>query len=119
MTKKLIIDTDVGIDDAIAILMALADPEWQIVGICGVSGNVGLDHVMRNIGIVLDAAGANPTPIFRGASRPLLAPPHPHDPARRNPPRAGVARGLRRAARDRNPGGDRHRALHRATDRWV
>src|SRR5215212_8306373 len=58
MTKKLIIDTDVGIDDAIAILMALADPEWQIVGICGVSGNVGLGHVMRNIGIVLDAAGA-------------------------------------------------------------
>lgn len=76
MTKKLIIDTDVGIDDAIAILMALADPEWQVVGICGVSGNVGLDHVMRNIGIVLDAAGANPTPIFRGASQPLLAPPH-------------------------------------------
>lgn len=76
MTKKLIIDTDVGIDDAIAILMALADPEWQIVGICGVSGNVGLDHVMRNIGIVLDAAGAAPTPIFRGADRPLLAPPH-------------------------------------------
>jgi purine nucleosidase len=76
VTKKLIIDTDVGIDDAIAILMALADPEWQIVGICGVSGNVGLDHVMRNIGIVLDAAGSNPTPIFRGASQPLLAPPH-------------------------------------------
>jgi purine nucleosidase len=76
MTKKLIIDTDVGIDDAIAILMALADPEWEIVGICGVSGNVGLEHVMRNIGIVLDAAGAGPTPIFRGASQPLLAPPH-------------------------------------------
>jgi purine nucleosidase len=76
VTKKLIIDTDVGIDDALAILMALADPEWQIVGICGVSGNVGLDHVMRNIGIVLDAAGAMPTPIFRGASRPLLAPPY-------------------------------------------
>lgn len=76
MTKKIIIDTDVGIDDAIAILMGLADPEWQIVGMCGVSGNVGLDHVMRNIGIVLDAAGAGPTPIFRGADRPLLAPLH-------------------------------------------
>lgn len=76
MTKKMIIDTDVGIDDSIAILMGLADPEWEIVGMCGVSGNVGLEHVMRNIGIVLDAAGAGPTPIFCGADRPLIAPLH-------------------------------------------
>lgn len=76
MTNKLIIDTDIGVDDSIAILMGLADPAWEIVGICGVSGNVGLDHVMRNIGIVLDAAKAGPTPIFRGADRPLLAPLH-------------------------------------------
>lgn len=76
MTKKMIIDTDVGIDDAIAILMGLANPEWQIVGVCGVSGNVGLEHVMRNIGVVLDAAGAGDVPIFRGADRPLIAPLH-------------------------------------------
>src|SRR5690349_8038709 len=73
MTKKMIIDTDVGIDDAIAILMALADPDWEIIGIAGVNGNVGLDHVMRNICTVLDAAGAGDIPVFRGADRPLLA----------------------------------------------
>jgi inosine-uridine nucleoside N-ribohydrolase len=73
MTKKMIIDTDVGIDDAVAILMALADPGWEIVGVAGVSGNVGLDHVMRNICTVLDAAGAGDIPVFRGADRPLLA----------------------------------------------
>jgi purine nucleosidase len=72
MTKKLIIDTDCGIDDAIAILMALADPAIEIVGITCVSGNVPLDLVARNVAIVLDAAGAGPVPIFRGADRPLL-----------------------------------------------
>src|SRR5262245_65792354 len=75
MIKMMIIDTDVGIDDAVAILMALADPEWEIVGIAGVSGNVGLDHVMRNICTVLDAVGAHDIPVFRGADRPLLARP--------------------------------------------
>src|SRR5262245_8171434 len=76
MTKKLIIDTDVGVDDAVALLMALADADWEIVGIAGVSGNVGLDHVMRNICTVLDMADAGDIPVFRGADRPLLAQPH-------------------------------------------
>ncbi|MFL5805287.1 MAG: nucleoside hydrolase, partial [Roseiflexaceae bacterium] len=74
MTKKLIIDTDAGIDDAIAILMALAAPDYEVVAITAVSGNVPLDLVARNVGIVLDAAGSGPIPIFRGADRPLLAP---------------------------------------------
>ena len=72
VTKKLIIDTDCGIDDAIAILMALADPAIEVVGITCVSGNVPLDLVTRNVAIVLDAAGAGAIPIFRGADRPLL-----------------------------------------------
>jgi purine nucleosidase len=75
MSNKLIIDTDVGVDDAIALLMALADPNWEIIGITAVSGNVPLERVVRNIGIVLDAAGAQPIPFFRGAARPLLAEP--------------------------------------------
>jgi purine nucleosidase len=74
MTKKLIIDTDIGIDDAVAILMALADPDWEVVGITAVSGNVPLDRVVRNVGVLLDAVGAGPIPIFRGADRPLFAP---------------------------------------------
>ncbi len=72
MTKKLIIDTDCGIDDAIAILMALADPAIEVIGITCVSGNVPLDLVKRNVAIVLDAAGAGDIPIFGGADRPLL-----------------------------------------------
>lgn len=75
MTKKMIIDTDCGVDDAIAILMGLADPSIEIIGITCVSGNVGLHHVERNVPIVLDAAGAGPVPVFRGASRPIIAPP--------------------------------------------
>jgi purine nucleosidase len=75
VTQKLIIDTDCGVDDAIAILMALADPAVEVIGITCVSGNVGLDHVARNVPIVLDAIGAGPVPIFRGASQPIMAPP--------------------------------------------
>lgn len=74
MAHKLIIDTDCGVDDAIAILMALADPAVEVIGITCVSGNVGLDHVARNVPIVLDAIGAGSVPIFRGASQPIMAP---------------------------------------------
>lgn len=64
MTTKLIIDTDCGVDDAIAILMAFADPAIEVIGITCVDGNVPLDLVMRNVAIVLDAAGAKTIPIF-------------------------------------------------------
>ncbi|MCS7352487.1 MAG: nucleoside hydrolase, partial [Anaerolineae bacterium] len=75
MKKRLVIDTDAGIDDAIAIWMALADPAVELVAITAVSGNVPVDQVVRNIGIVLDLAGAGPIPFFRGASQPLVGPP--------------------------------------------
>ncbi len=77
MTKQqLIIDTDCGVDDALALLMALADPNVEILGITCVSGNVALPKVLNNVGRVLDAVGAGPIPIFRGASRPLLMAPY-------------------------------------------
>ncbi len=69
---SLIIDTDTGIDDAIALLMALASPHHRVAAITAVNGNVPLDHVVRNIRIVLDAAGAPPTPVFPGATRHLV-----------------------------------------------
>lgn len=75
MTKKLIIDTDCGVDDALAIAMALADPSAEVLALTCVSGNVPLDKVQRNVGIVLDAMGAGAVPIYRGASRPLLMAP--------------------------------------------
>ena len=70
--KKLIIDTDCGIDDALAISMALTDPCVEVLALTCVSGNVQLPHVLRNVGIVLDAVGAGAIPIFAGADRPLL-----------------------------------------------
>ncbi len=70
--RSLIIDTDTGIDDAIALLLALASPHHRVAAITAVNGNVPLDHVVRNIGIVLDAAGAPPIPVFPGATRHLV-----------------------------------------------
>ena len=70
--RPMIIDTDAGVDDALAILMALADPDVEVVGITTLNGNVSLPNVERNVGTILSAAGAGPIPIYRGAARPLL-----------------------------------------------
>ncbi len=70
--NRLVIDTDPGVDDALAILMALAHPGTEVLAICGVAGNVGLDLVMNNIGAVLDLAGAPPIPVHRGCDRALI-----------------------------------------------
>lgn len=74
MAKQVIIDTDCGIDDALAILMALLDPAIEVVAFTCVAGNVGLNHVKRNVGIVLDAVGAKHIPIYAGADRPIFGP---------------------------------------------
>lgn len=68
---RLIIDTDPGIDDAHAILMALAHPQARVEAITTVAGNVGLDLTTRNAGIILDVAGAE-VPIYRGCASPLV-----------------------------------------------
>ena len=72
----IIIDTDPGIDDAIAILMALAgssqgDLAHQVIGLTTVGGNVPLARATRNALAVLDAAGRPDIPVHRGSSRPL------------------------------------------------
>lgn len=71
MVTPLVIDTDAGIDDAIAILLALASPAHKVAAITCVSGNVHVDQVICNVPIVLDAVRADGIPIFRGAERPL------------------------------------------------
>jgi purine nucleosidase len=73
--RRLIIDTDAGVDDAMAILMALADPGCQVEAITTVSGNVPVSRVARNVAIVLDAAGAGSVPFYIGAARPLVGNP--------------------------------------------
>lgn len=68
---KLIIDTDPGVDDAIAILMALASPDVEVIGLTAVGGNVPLARSTRNSLALLQAAGRSDIPVARGASRPL------------------------------------------------
>jgi len=67
---KLIIDTDPGVDDALAILMALAAPSAEVVGLTTVGGNVSGARALRNALALLQAAGRAELPVARGAGRP-------------------------------------------------
>lgn len=68
---KIIIDTDPGIDDAIALFMAMADPDLEIVGITAVNGNVGVDKAEYNIRRLCDFAWHTDIPVYKGCDRPL------------------------------------------------
>src|SRR5690606_30631159 len=67
---RVLIDTDPGIDDAIAILFALAHPELEVVGITTVAGNIGIGTTTRNALRILALAGKN-VPVHAGAKGPL------------------------------------------------
>ena len=70
--RKIIIDTDPGQDDAVAILVALASPEdIDVLGITCVAGNVPLDLTTRNARIVCELAGKPEVRVFAGCDRPL------------------------------------------------
>jgi purine nucleosidase len=72
MTRKIIIDTDPGQDDAVAILLALASPEEvEVLGITAVAGNVPLSLTQRNARIVCELAGRRDIRVFAGCERPL------------------------------------------------
>jgi purine nucleosidase len=71
MPQKIIIDTDPGQDDAVAILLALASPELEVLGITCVAGNVPLPLTARNARIVCELAGRRDVPVFAGCDRPL------------------------------------------------
>lgn len=70
--RKIIIDTDPGQDDAIAILLALASPELEVVGITAVAGNVPLRLTEKNARKICELAGRLDVRVFAGAERPLL-----------------------------------------------
>lgn len=70
--QKIIIDTDPGQDDAIAILLALASPEeLEIVGIVSVAGNIGLELATNNALKTVEISGKLDVPVFKGCDRPL------------------------------------------------
>jgi len=71
MTRAVIIDTDPGIDDAVAILHALASPAFDILGLTTVAGNIGIATTTRNAGRILALAGRADIPVIAGAAAPL------------------------------------------------
>ncbi len=72
--QKIIIDTDPGQDDAIAILLALASPELEVLGITAVAGNVPLALTELNARKICELAGRPETRVFAGAIRPMVRP---------------------------------------------
>ncbi len=72
MSRKIIIDTDPGQDDAVAILLALASPEEiDVLGIVAVAGNVGLHHNANNALKIVELAGRPDIPVYAGCARPM------------------------------------------------
>ena len=70
--QKIIIDTDPGQDDAVAILLALASPdEIEVLGVTAVAGNVPLSLTERNARIVCELAGRPDIAVYAGCDRPL------------------------------------------------
>ncbi|TBN43947.1 nucleoside hydrolase [Paracoccus subflavus] len=74
MARKIIIDTDPGQDDAVAILLALASPELQVLGITVVAGNVPLPLTLRNTCQIVELSGRDDVPVHAGCDRPLVRP---------------------------------------------
>jgi purine nucleosidase len=73
MPRKIIIDTDPGQDDAVAILLALASPELEVLGVTAVAGNVPLSLTALNARKVVELSG-RAVPVMAGRDRPLARP---------------------------------------------
>ena len=72
MPRKIIIDTDPGQDDAVAILLALASPEdFEVLGVVAVAGNVGLHHNATNARKIVELGGRSDIPVYAGCARPM------------------------------------------------
>src|SRR6266478_2804610 len=72
MRRRIIIDTDPGLDDAVAILLALAADELAVLGIVAVAGNLPLSQTERNARRVCELAGRTDVPVYAGCGRPML-----------------------------------------------
>ena len=74
---QVVLDVDTGVDDALAILLALSSSAMDVRAITCVAGNADVDQVVANTLRVLDAASAPDIPVARGMTRPLVEPPRP------------------------------------------
>jgi inosine-uridine nucleoside N-ribohydrolase len=75
MTTPILLDCDPGHDDAIALLLALASPEVELLGVTTVAGNQTIEKTTANALRVLELAGRGEIPVAAGAGRPLLREP--------------------------------------------
>ena len=73
---QVILDCDPGHDDAVALLLALASPEIDLLGVTTVAGNQTLEKTTANALKVLDYVGRSDVPVARGADRPLVREAH-------------------------------------------
>lgn len=69
-----ILDVDTGVDDAVALALALRDPRCDLLAVTTLAGNVDVERTTRNTLAVLDHLGGAAIPVHRGASRPLARP---------------------------------------------
>jgi inosine-uridine nucleoside N-ribohydrolase len=76
MPRKIVIDTDPGVDDAMAIFYALKSPELEVLGLTTVFGNAHTDQCTVNALCLLEIAGRPDIPVAGGAPRPLVGPFH-------------------------------------------
>ena len=74
MPKKIIIDTDPGVDDSMAILLAFNSPELEVMGLTTVYGNVTTENGTQNALRLVEFAGHPNVPVAHGAELPLQAP---------------------------------------------
>ena len=76
MAEQILLDCDPGHDDAIAILLALASPEVELLGITSVQGNQTVEKTTANAIRILEFVGRSDVPVAAGADRPLVREPY-------------------------------------------
>lgn len=74
MPIKILIDTDPGVDDAMAILFALRSPELEVLGLSAVFGNTDVEYTAQNALRLVELEGHGHIPVALGAARPLVNP---------------------------------------------
>jgi len=73
MVENFWIDTDMGSDDAVALMMAFQSPQVHVLGLSAVAGNVPLEQAAKNARFVAELCGSD-VPVYLGADKPLLRP---------------------------------------------
>src|SRR3954463_12479466 len=74
MRRKLIIDTDPGVDDAMALMLAIKSDLFDLQAITTVCGNCTIEDATRNARYILELLGRSDIPLYSGAAHPLTRP---------------------------------------------